>query len=136
MRSLASAIDHVERVRGVSIDTQPLKVLDRTSVCGLLLVGASRCVIFHAVASSPLHRLQCILHELGHLLLEHDRHGRSAHRLERFLPGIELEAGDRIFGRDNLLDRDEVDAELLADLLAAGIRRRPHQQTGLEEYFG
>ncbi|WP_426738248.1 hypothetical protein [Plantibacter sp. 2H11-2] len=134
--SLAEAIRHVERVRDLSIRTRPLRALGDTSVCGLLLVEGQRCTIFHAPASSAIHRLQCLLHELGHLLLRHDLSTQSAPTLNRFLPDVRLEVGDRLFGRADLSDGDEIEAERLADLLAAGIRRRPQHPIGLEEFLG
>lgn len=134
--SLEEAVRHVERVRDLSIRTKPLRALDDTSVCGLLLMEGQRCTIFHAPASSAIHRLQCLLHELGHLLLRHDLSAHNAPALHRFLPDVRLDVGDRLFGRADLSDRDEIEAERLADLLAAGIRQRPQHPIGLEEFLG
>ncbi|KZE92381.1 hypothetical protein AVP42_02535 [Agromyces sp. NDB4Y10] len=91
--------------------------------------------IFYVPETSPLHRLQCVLHELSHVLLRHDESSPgSVGQLARFVPDIRLERGDAIFGRVAFEDETEVEAERLADRLAAAIRRpRRHP---LEEHFG
>lgn len=133
--SLDAIVAHVENVRGTKVSITPLETLRGTSTCGLVVRRHGVHHIYYVPETLPLHRLQCVLHELSHVLLRHDEEspGRIS-QLARFVPDIRLERGDAIFGRVASEDETEVEAERLADRLAAAIRRpRRHP---LEEYFG
>ncbi|WP_067949581.1 hypothetical protein [Agromyces sp. NDB4Y10] len=133
--SLDAIVAYVERERGTKVNITPLETLRGTSTCGLVVRRHGMHHIFYVPETSPLHRLQCVLHELSHVLLRHDESSPgSVGQLARFVPDIRLERGDAIFGRVAFEDETEVEAERLADRLAAAIRRpRRHP---LEEHFG
>lgn len=133
--SLEAIVAHVESVRRTKVSITPLESLRGTSTCGLVVRRHGMHHIFYVPETSPLHRLQCVLHELSHVLLRHDEISPgSVGQLARFVPDIRLERGDAIFGRVAFEDETEVEAERLADRLAAAIRR-PHRHP-LEEHFG
>jgi hypothetical protein len=133
--SLESLIREVERERSTSIRIVPLDDLSGTSACGLLLASAEAHTIFHLPTSSDLHRTQCILHELSHMLLRDDESSLGDEKLARFAPDIRLDVGDKLFGRGAFDDESEMAAEHLADLLASAVRARA-QPVRFEEYFG
>jgi hypothetical protein len=132
--SLQSVVNHVESVRGTVLRIAPLDALRGTAACGLVLLRNGVHDIYYVPATSPLHRMQCILHELSHVLLRHDETTTGDDQLARFVPDLCLEVGDKLFGRVAFDDEIEVEAEHLADRLAAAIRTpRP---LPFEEHFG
>lgn len=133
--TLDELVQFAEHERHTSLQVVPLDGLRNTAACGLLVTRDGTCTIYHVPTPSVLHRTQCILHELSHLLLRHDETTRGDAALARFVPDIRLEVGDRIFGRASFDDDTEIAAERLADLLAASIRLRP-QPGRFEEFFG
>ena len=133
--TLDGLVRQVELARHTKIRIAPLEALHETSACGLLLVHDGTHTIFHVATTSELHRVQCILHELSHMLLRHDESSLGDTELARFVPDVRLDLGDKLFGRTVFLDQAEVDAERLADRLASELRARP-QPGRFEEYFG
>jgi len=133
--TLGQVIRHVEVTRATRVRIVPLESLEGTSACGLLLVHRGVHTIYHVAASSELHRRQCILHELSHMLLRHDESSLGDAELARFVPDIRLDVGDKLFGRTVFQDQAEIDAERLADRLASEMRVRS-QPARFEEYFG
>jgi hypothetical protein len=133
--SLENVVRHVERIRRTKLQIVPLVALNGTSACGLLLLRRGTHTIYHVPESSSLHRTQCILHELSHMLLRHDETSLGDAQLARFIPDIRLDVGDKLFGRVNFDDDTEIEAERLADRLASAIRT-PAQPLHFEEFFG
>lgn len=133
--TLDGIIRQVEAARRTTIQIVPLDALDETSACGLLLAHGGTHTIYHVAKTSELHRVQCILHELSHMLLRHDETSLGDAELARFVPDVRLDLGDKLFGRTGFQDQAEVDAERLADRLASEMRARP-QPGRFEEYFG
>ncbi|WP_231562986.1 hypothetical protein [Microbacterium mangrovi] len=120
---------------------RPLRIVELTElnesggVCAVLLVGEAEDVVVHARSESLLHRQQFVLHELAHVILDHgdDPHVASQDVL---LPDIPPMTRRRILARQDLESDDEVAAEVLADHLAAGIRRSASYESKFMEIFG
>ena len=108
--------------------------------CGVLVATETADLIFYEPATSALHKLQIVLHELAHLLLDHGSPDaeRPAYAT-RLLPdavdaqddeddeddlGIDLDQVLHILGRTSYSDNEEKDAELLATILSHRILDR------------
>jgi hypothetical protein len=75
-------------------------------------------LVLCARSPSWYHRLQIVLHELAHLLLEHQVVSLSSSAgLRRFAPSMLPRMAKIISGRSDLTEREELDAEQLADEL-------------------
>ena len=107
--------------------------------CGVLVATETADLIFYEPATSALHKLQIVLHELAHLLLGHgspdaerpayatrllsDTTGGTDEDDEDDL-GIDLDQVLHILGRTSYSDNEEKDAELLATILSHRILDR------------
>ncbi|WP_329383454.1 hypothetical protein OG625_21400 [Streptomyces sp. NBC_01351] len=128
-------------VRLVALEGAP----NSSMPCGVLVATESVDLIFYEPATSALHKLQIVLHELAHLLLGHGSPDadRPAYAT-RLLPpgqttkndepdnddndnneededddlGIDLDQVLHILGRTSYSDNEEKDAELLATILS------------------
>lgn len=123
---------------------KPMRVLEvpelaaSGSLCGLWLSTENEDLVLHAPSDSSLHREQFILHELAHMMLRHDR---SPHRDVTGVTGAdsdrrrkvesigglaEMFTGsiEKVMAREDFLEKEELDAEALADSLAARLRRK------------
>jgi hypothetical protein len=106
-------------------------------------------LIFYEPATSALHKLQIVLHELAHLLLGHGAPDadRPAYAT-RLLPdtedcednedglGIDLDQVLHILGRTSYSDNEEKDAELLATILSHRILDREATTNPVLERLG
>jgi len=123
--------------------------------CGVLVATESADLIFYEPATSALHKLQIVLHELAHLLLGHG--GPDTDRpayATRLLPasedgedgndedededdlGIDLDQVLHILGRTSYSDNEEKDAELLATILSHRILDREATTNPVLERLG
>lgn len=115
--------------------------------CGVLVATENADLIFYEPATSALHKLQIVLHELAHLLLGHanapdtDRPAYAS----RLLPdgeddeddlGIDLDQVLNILGRTSYSDNQEKDAELLATILSHRILDREATTNPVLERLG
>lgn len=114
--------------------------------CGVLVATESADLIFYEPATSALHKLQIVLHELAHLLLGHGAPDaeRPAYAT-RLLPdgedneddlGIDLDQVLHILGRTSYSDNEEKDAELLATILSHRILDREATTNPVLERLG
>ncbi|MCX4905717.1 hypothetical protein [Streptomyces sp. NBC_00878] len=137
---------------------------DSTMPCGVLVATENADLIFYEPATSALHKLQIVLHELAHLLLGHGGPGteRPAYAT-RLLPGgeggeggedgediarvageeddeddlgIDLDQVLHILGRTSYSDNEEKDAELLATILSHRILDREATTNPVLERLG
>lgn len=128
---------------------------DSSMPCGVLVATESADLIFYEPATSALHKLQIVLHELAHLLLGHG--GPDSERpayATRLLPvakdgpdteddeddeddlGIDLDQVLHILGRTSYSDNEEKDAELLATILSHRILDREATTNPVLERLG
>lgn len=130
--SLESIHGHLEKCRGRAIVIMPMPGAPTDKVCGLWFGRGNKDVILHAPGASTVHRQQIILHEFAHMILRHDQEVVSAEYARTFFSDV---AGDSVvtaLKRTDFLNEFEITAEILADRLAARIRKshQPRQQPG------
>jgi hypothetical protein len=87
--------------------------------CGVWIALAEVDVIFFEEATSPLHRDHIIRHEIGHMLLGHDKVPGSGLQLDgRAFGNIDPKTIVSMLGRARFDSQQEYDAERLAYLIA------------------
>ncbi|MBB5911363.1 hypothetical protein BJY24_000230 [Nocardia transvalensis] len=125
-------VDAVAALRGrpITLIAAPLTgVLD--SPCGLWLVREHDDVIIHEGATSEYHRDQIVCHELGHMVLGHDRSGPDASEadpmLRHALPDLDPATVRTVLGRSGYGNRLEREAELFATMVMTAAAPRPPQ---------
>jgi hypothetical protein len=112
--------------RGRPIRLVPMDGL--TGVCGLWVATATTDLVFYERVTTPPHQEHIILHELSHMLCDHQRAALSglAAQVEELLPNLDPEMVHRVLGRAGYTSEEEREAELLASL----IRQRARSHTG------
>ncbi len=130
--SLQSVHTHLESARGRKIVIKPISHTPTDKVCGLWFGLDDLDLILHARAASEVHRRQIILHEFAHMILGHDLEEMPHDFARPFFPDLDPELVVKALQRSDFFNQFEVTAELLADRLAARIRRsrRPDGQPG------
>jgi hypothetical protein len=106
--------------RGRPIRLVPMDGL--TGVCGLWVATATTDLIFYERVTTPPHQEHIILHELSHVLCDHQR----APDMAGLLPDLDPEMVHRVLGRAGYTSEEEREAELLASL----IRQRARSHAG------
>jgi hypothetical protein len=121
--SLDSIHRHMEKLRGRTIKIKPMENVPTDSVCGFWFSINDFDVILHAPGASSVHRQQIILHEFAHMILRHEQERVTAEYAQTFFGGIAGESVVTALKRSDFMNEFEVTAEILADRLAARIRR-------------
>lgn len=135
--TLSDLISRIQeaRQRPLRIHEVPALTNDSNALCGLWLATDTEDIILHASSDSALHREQFILHELAHILLKHDIIDESTgYVTDSVLSDFEDATVVKALARDGMNGKYELQAEHLADILAAHIRRRPKSK--FSEVFG
>jgi hypothetical protein len=115
-------VDAMQRRRGRRLRIVELTELgEKDGLCAVWIMTDVDDIVLHVHSDSALHRQQFVLHELAHMILEHtfDDHADVPDIL---LPDISADAKRRLLRRQNLDTIEEIEAESLADHLAAAIR--------------
>lgn len=113
-------IDAVEQLRGRRITLLPVDAtLLAGSACGLWLVREHDDIVLYQDGTSQLHADQIILHELGHMLLGHDKNAKTdtAQMVSALTPNLDPGAVKAALGRSAYDTSTEHDAELFASLV-------------------
>lgn len=134
--SLSSTHRHLERLRGREILIEPMDGAPTEKVCGLWFGLDDMDLILHAPAVSEVHRQQIVLHEFAHMILRHKQEAMTAAEASNFFPDLDPDRVVMALKRTDFLDEFEVTAELLADRLAARIRRSQRRSAGQPGNFG
>ena len=134
--SLRSTQQHLERLRGRKIVIQPMDGMPTDKVCGLWFGLDHMDLILHAPAASEVHRQQIVLHEFAHMILRHEQEVLPSEYARSFFPDLDPDRVVTALKRTDFLDEFEVTAELLADRLAARIRRSLRRTGGQPGNFG
>lgn len=121
--SLDSIHRHMEKMRGRPIRIKPMEDVPTDTVCGFWFSINDFDVIFHAPGASAVHRQQIVLHEFAHMILRHQQERVSSEYAESFFGRVEGDAIVMALKRSDFMNEFEVTAEILADRLAARIRR-------------
>ncbi len=121
----AEFIKNLAEMRGrpihlVAADTASLA----GSPCGLLIVRDDEDIIVHEGGTSEYHIDQIVCHEIGHMLLGHDRlhldqpvSGASHQVLRAMMPNIKPAAVRAVLGRLDFSGDQEHEAETFAHML-------------------
>ncbi|MDJ0378485.1 ImmA/IrrE family metallo-endopeptidase [Cryobacterium sp. PH31-L1] len=126
----------VQRNRGRQLRIVELAELGvHDGLCAVWLGAEDQDLILHAHSDSALHRQQFVLHELAHMILGH-KFDEYAEAADFLLPDIPKETRRRLLRRQNLDSAEEVQAETLADIFAAAIRRSMRNSSRFAEIFG
>ncbi|KQO63713.1 hypothetical protein [Curtobacterium sp. Leaf261] len=131
--TVSSIVDHVAGVRRRPITIVELPTLAGTSICGWWNAREDDDEILIAPPRSERHRDALVLHEVGHLVLDHAGVARASDNIAATLgaagPGgrseAERAADTAADARAQFHDATEIAAELLADALARAIRQGP-----------
>ncbi len=110
----------VEQLRGRRITLLPVDAtLLAGSACGLWLVREHDDVVLYQDGTSQLHADQIILHELGHMLLGHDKNAKTdtAQMVSALTPNLNPATVKAALGRSAYNTAAEHDAELFASLI-------------------
>jgi len=110
-------------IRLVPTDTASLN----DSPCGLWLKREHDDVILHERGTSDYHIDQIICHEIGHMILGHDRPSQpdeqpqpgdaTTHLLRAILPDLHPDAIRAVLGRHDYATGQERDAEMMASMI-------------------
>jgi hypothetical protein len=108
---------------------------------GLWIARSADDIIVYDRDTSPWHAQHIVLHEIGHMLLEHDQqsapqpHTVSSTTLTRLMPSISLESIQHILGRNAYGDDYERDAEAFADAAMLHATRPPAPTSSMRRTF-
>ena len=93
--------------------------------CGIWIGSSTEDLIMYDDTTSCYHVEQIILHELGHLLLEHNSNANLSDTLviRELIPDIDPSSIDYVLGRTSYDDEQERQAELFASLMVIESRR-------------
>jgi hypothetical protein len=134
--SMRSIQTHLETASGRPIVIKPIDNTPTDKVCGLWFGLDNLDLILHAKAASEVHRKQIVLHEFAHMILRHEQEELSHDYAKVFFPDLDPARVVTALKRTDLLSEVEVTAELLADRLAARIRRSQRRAGGQPGNFG
>lgn len=134
--SLDDLVDEMQRRRQRPIRIVELVDMNKEDgLCALWIETETEDLVVHAQSDSTLHRQQFVLHELAHMILDHDDDS-SMPVPDLLLPDIPEATRRRLLGRHDLLTEHEILTEALADHLAAAIRGSAFHESRFLEIFG
>lgn len=123
--STAALVERVASMRGRPISITELPTLRGTRTCGWWNAREHRDEILVAPSASPRHRDALVLHEVGHIVLDHfglaPQRTVGPHRWD----AVAVLPEEPTARRSHFRDANEIAAELLADAFARTIRRGP-----------
>lgn len=118
MRTLC---EHVERLHGRPIQLVPLE-LPLGSPDGLWVSAEGQDFVFFEQRLAPVHQQQVILHELGHVICDHDAAPvMTAESSTLLLPSLNPDMVRRVLGREHSQAEAEIEAELVGSLIGRQI---------------
>ncbi len=86
--------------------------------CGLWIGTAEADHVFHEEGTTPWHKTHIVMHEIAHMLLDHDDATRAWHGLARLLvPDVDPSLVRLVLGRSAYTSTEEREAETLASLI-------------------
>lgn len=137
-------IDDVARLRGRPIRVVPTVDKLPLGACGLWMKRDSDDIIIHEAGTSEYHIDQIVCHEIGHMVLEHDRGPRGARSAREdchpkmifatALAGFDASTG-AILGRTAFDDDRERDAEMFASLVMLAAAEVGAQKSMMSSVF-
>lgn len=114
--------DNLGRARRRPIHLMPVELPAAELPCGMWVSTTSVDVIAYARDTSPPHRAHIILHELAHMLCDHQG-ALGPGQVELLFPSIDPALVRRMLGRTSYTCDEEREAETLASLLQERVGR-------------
>lgn len=119
---LQSFCDVISRRRGRPLELVPKQ--SRLGPCGVWLALPDRDFVFYEPETTSIHRDHIILHELAHLLCEHQPcEAIDDDVLGQLFPSLDAAVVRRVLGRTSYSAVEEQEAEMTASLVRARIDR-------------
>jgi hypothetical protein len=107
---------------------RPLHLLPKQTPvgpCGVWLAMPEADYVFYENGTSAVHREHIILHELGHLLGEHEAHETiDDDVLRELFPQLDPAMVRRVLGRTSYSAAEEQEAEMIASMVLERVGRR------------
>lgn len=131
--SVDALVEELAAQRGRPIHLLALPNGMVVNACGLWIATETHDEIYVEEKTTPLHREHIILHEIGHILCDHEAAEEGGQvSLSKFLPDLSPELIERLLARTNYTSQQEQEAELVASLIrtAAGTRTGPSAAGG------
>jgi len=93
--------------------------------CGVWVALRDVDYVFYEPDTSALHRDHIVVHELGHLLRQHEpTECVDDGVLRELFPGLSADMVKRVLGRTSYNDVEEQEAEMIASLVSEQVHRR------------
>lgn len=119
---------YLGRHLGKNIRLLPLP-LPQGSPDGLWVHTPDEDIILFESRQAPIHQRHVIMHELGHLICDHDTAPVMTPEASRLLlPSLNPALVQRVLGRDHTHSEAELEAEQVGDLLSAHVNSWTSQQ--------
>ncbi|MFD9633438.1 ImmA/IrrE family metallo-endopeptidase [Streptomyces violascens] len=126
--TIATLCEHLSRHLGKRIRLLPLP-LPQGSPDGLWVHTPDEDVVLFESRQAPIHQRHVIMHELGHLICDHDTAPVMTPEASRLLlPSLNPALVQRILGRDHTHSEAELEAEQVGDLLSTYVNSWALQQ--------
>lgn len=132
-------IDSLAELRGRPITLIPTDTASLAgSPCGLWLAREHDDLIIHEASTSEYHIDQIVCHEIGHMVLGHDRLSTLALQTEHnidlcraVMPDIDADTIRAVLGRSDFTPEYERDAERFASIVLIAAAERAEQRSPL-----
>lgn len=136
---LSRFVADVARSRGKPIQViahRGLAMLDQP--CGLWIGRDDDDILVYDNTTSAYHGEQIVLHELGHVLLDHGGEQRSVvavNQIARLLPDFDVSTVQQVLGRNVYDTEEERQAELFASVVLSQRRHAPSHSRFLHTFL-
>ncbi|MFJ9855650.1 ImmA/IrrE family metallo-endopeptidase [Streptomyces sp. NPDC101150] len=119
--SIDALCDHLSRLSGRAIQLMPCS-LPLGSPDGLWVSAAGAEYVIYEERLAPVHQQQVILHELGHLICDHEASPVLTPEASRLLlPSLDPDLIRRTLGREHSQSVAEIEAEYVGSLIGRRI---------------
>lgn len=114
--------------RGRSLTISAMPALEPGEPSGVWIATETGDHVFVDETARPLHREHIVLHELAHIICDHQgAPALSDGDAAALLPSLSSEMVARVLGRTRYTQAEEQEAELLATMIAQRVDRRAGQ---------
>ncbi|MFF3911459.1 hypothetical protein ACFYZJ_37255 [Streptomyces sp. NPDC001848] len=103
-----------QRRRPIQLMPYPLPV---PGPFGLWIASASADYVFYQLETSKVHQDHIILHEIGHIMADHQGSESDDAYLERQLPDLSTDVVNKALRRSSYAEKHEREAELVATII-------------------
>jgi hypothetical protein len=93
--------------------------------CGLWIATADADYIYHEASTTPFHATHIVLHEIAHMLLDHQDPTAWEQFISLLAPDVSQTLIQLILSRGAYSTAEERDAETLASLILSSTMRKP-----------